>query len=70
MPLVVVCVTLTSIMLVTASHAVFNCVGDGKGTGFLPERVASCVSMVMDWTCLLCSRKILAFRWFNVGVFP
>ena len=36
---------------------------------FLQENLASFVSMVVDWSRLICSRKILALRWFSVGVF-
>ena len=36
---------------------------------FLEQNVASFVSVVVDWSRLLCSRKILALRWFSVVVF-
>ena len=41
-----------------------------KRDRFSPRKgVASCVPMVIDWDPLLCSRTVLAVRWFNVGVF-
>ena len=40
-----------------------------NGRALSLKSVASCVSMGMDWTRLLCSSTILAVSWFNVGVF-
>jgi hypothetical protein len=71
MPLVVFCVTLTlSIMPLIRDSRRFHICKRWNRDGFSPrKRVASCVSVVMDWTRLLCSRTVLALRWLNVGVF-
>ena len=72
MSLVVVCVTLSlSIMLVTVrDYRRFRICNRWKVDGLSSwKRVDSFISIVIDWTRLLCSRTILVLRWFGMGVF-
>jgi len=71
-PLVVVYVTtpLSIMLVIIRDTRRFRILWRRKMDGLSPwKRVASCVSIRMDWTRLLCSRTVLALGWFNMGGF-